>query len=51
MKCYLEANELNEALKVIESVDGYVLEEMFSTNSKATLSLFDDTSKNVRDNS
>lgn len=48
MKCLFEANELNEALKVIESIDGYSTEDnLFSPINKSTLTLFDDVPKNV----
>lgn len=43
-----EANELNEALKIIESIDGCSVEEnIFSSGSKVTLNVFDDIPKNV----
>lgn len=42
-----EANELSEALKVIESVDGYSDDNLFSSMNKSTLTLFDDIPKNV----
>lgn len=54
VKCLYEANELNEALKVINSVDNYfsIPKGNNSTNSTPCSStidatLFDDTPKNV----
>lgn len=49
MKCLYEANELNEALKLIESVDGFYIvdDNMMSPGGRASLTVFDDTPKNV----
>lgn len=48
VKCLFEANQLNEALKVIESVDEYFPEDNFLPHmNKSTLNLFDDMPKNV----
>lgn len=51
VRCLFEANELNEALKIINSVDNYLLvpKGNMSTpcSSGMDATLFDDTPKNV----
>lgn len=48
VKCFYEANELNEALKVIESLDGFCIgENVISPKGKTTISLFDEIPKSV----